>query len=96
MATSSEQTEKDLQSLRVEIDRLRADLGSLVDTLQDVAGSAGHAAVERAREAAARARGQAQKATEAVSRQIEERPLSSIVLAFVVGLLLGVLFGRQR
>jgi ElaB/YqjD/DUF883 family membrane-anchored ribosome-binding protein len=39
---------------------------------------------------------QAEKAADTVAHTIEDRPLASILAAFVVGLILGVLFGRQR
>jgi ElaB/YqjD/DUF883 family membrane-anchored ribosome-binding protein len=38
----------------------------------------------------------AERASVTVTKEIEERPLTSIGISFVIGLLLGALFGRRR
>ena len=39
---------------------------------------------------------QAEHAAETVTHGIEERPFTSVLVAFAVGVVLGVLFGRPR
>ena len=89
MATNEEQLEKEMQTLRAEVERLRTDLGSIVGTAGDLASGAGSVAAEKVRKTT-------ERASATVTKEIEERPLTSIGISFVIGLLLGVLFGRWR
>lgn len=96
MDVHEELTAKDVQALRLELQQLRNDFAAMGRTLSDIAGHFGDDAYQRVRHGAERARAQAEKAAETVTHTIEERPFTSVVTAFVVGLLMGVLFGRQR
>ena len=89
MATNVEQLEKEMQMLRAEVVRLSTDLGAIVGTAGDLASGAGSAAADRVRNTA-------ERASVTVTKEIEERPLTSIGISFVIGLLLGALFGRWR
>lgn len=89
MASSTEQFDKEMQTLRAEIERLRSDLGSIVGTAGDLASGAGSAAAEKVRTTA-------ERASAAVTKEIEDRPLTSIGISFLIGLVLGILFGRWR
>lgn len=89
MASSAEDFEKEMQTLRAEVERLRGDLGSIVGTAGDLASDAGSAAADAVSKTAKRANA-------AVTKEIEERPLTCIGISFVIGLVLGVLFGRWR
>jgi ElaB/YqjD/DUF883 family membrane-anchored ribosome-binding protein len=89
MASSAGQFDKEMQSLRAEIERLRTDLGEIVGTAGDLASGAGSAATETVCKAA-------ERASAAVTKEIEQRPLTSIGISFVIGLILGILFGRWR
>jgi ElaB/YqjD/DUF883 family membrane-anchored ribosome-binding protein len=89
VATNVEQLEKELQTLRAEVVRLSTDLGSIVGTAGDLASGAGAAAADTVRTTA-------ERAGATVTKEIEERPLTSIGISFVIGLLLGALFGRRR
>ena len=89
MATNAEQLEKEMQTLRAEVERLRTDLGSIVGTAGDLASGAGAVA-------AATVRKTADRASATVTKAIGEGPLTSIAISFVIGLLLGVMFGRWR
>jgi ElaB/YqjD/DUF883 family membrane-anchored ribosome-binding protein len=90
-----EQRGKEVEALKVEVDKLRADLAATTRTLREVGGSLGEQAAERVRVTADRARQRVSKTADDVSHQIEERPLVSIIGAFLVGLLLGALFSRR-
>jgi ElaB/YqjD/DUF883 family membrane-anchored ribosome-binding protein len=63
--------------------------------LKDIGTALGGAAYGRVREQAAKAGEQATKVADTVTHQIEERPLTSVLGAFVIGLLLGALFSRR-
>ena len=89
MATNEDELEKELQTLRAEVVRLSTDLGSIVGTAGDLASGAGAAAADTVRKTA-------ERAGATVTKEIEERPLTSIGISFVIGLLLGALFGRRR
>lgn len=96
MATDvREDQKKDVEALKVEMERLRADVAATTRTLRDIGGSFGEQAAGRVRETAERARAKANRTVEDVEHQIEERPLVSIIGAFLVGLLLGALFSRR-
>ena len=103
MSAREEQKENDIESLRVEIAQLRSDLSAMGRTIKDRASDVGSTAYERVKESTGKAKDQAQRAAASVSHQIEERPLISVLVSFVIGLLLGViglllgvLFSRQR
>lgn len=89
MNAKTEHLDTEMQTLRAELERLRDDLGSIVKTASDVATDAGSAATETVCKAAKRA-------SASVTKEIEQRPLTSIGISFFVGLVLGVLFGRWR
>lgn len=96
MNTREEQREKDIESLRLEMSQLRSDLSAMGRTLKDLASDIGSTAYGRVKESADKAKDQAQRAADTVTQQIGERPLTSVLVSFVVGLLLGVLFSRPR
>ncbi len=88
-------TERDIDALKEDLAKLRADLGALTDHLREVAGAEGARAYERIRQGAERTQARAKEATTAASHQIEERPLTSVLVAFAVGLLSGLLLSRR-
>lgn len=90
-----EQRGRDIETLKVEIDKLRADVAATTRTLKDLGGSLGAQAAATLRGSAERARSEVHKAADDVSHQIEERPLISIIGAFLIGLVLGTLLSRR-
>lgn len=96
MNVKEEATSQDVQALRDELGQLRKDLSAMAGTLKGMAGDLGADTLDRVRETASKVRARAESAAGDVTDTIEQRPLLSIVTAFVIGLLLGVLFGRQR
>ncbi len=97
MATDvrEEQRSKDVEALKMEVEKLRGDLASTTRTLRDIGGTLGEQATDRVRETADRARKRVNKTADDVSHQIEDRPLISIIGAFLLGLVLGALFSRR-
>lgn len=97
MATDvrEDQRSRDVEALKVEMEKLRADVAATTRTLRDLGGSLSGQAADRVRETADRARARVTKTADDVGHQIEERPLVSIIGAFLLGLLLGALFSRR-
>jgi ElaB/YqjD/DUF883 family membrane-anchored ribosome-binding protein len=97
MATDvrEEQRGREIEALKVEMDKLRADMAAATRALTEIGGSLGAEAAGRVRESAEKVRGQVRKTADDVSQQIEERPIVSIIGAFLMGLLLGMLFSRR-
>ena len=83
-----------ISSLREEIERQRRELDSLVDRLKEGAGGLGAEAYEQMRDTTSKARERAKDTIQVVGHKIEERPFTSLIITFVVGLVLGALFGR--
>ena len=94
MANGKTETEGN-SSLREEIERLRHELDSLVDRFKEGAGEFGAEAYERMRDTTSKARERTKDIVQVVGHKIEERPFTSLIITFVVGLVLGVLFGRR-
>jgi ElaB/YqjD/DUF883 family membrane-anchored ribosome-binding protein len=96
MNAREEAWQKDIEAARSDLAQLRTDLSAMGKTVKDIVGEPGPEALDRAREAARKAREQAERAAETATHAIGERPFLSIAGTFIIGLLLGVLLGRQR
>lgn len=89
-------TVKDVDTLQADLQQLRTDLAAIAHTLQTLTGDASSDALAHVRAQAEKARKRAESAAGEISASIEERPLTSLGISFIVGLLLGLLFGRAR
>lgn len=89
------ETTDTVEALRADLDALKADVVTLVDTLKKVAKDGGEEGLRSLREIEARARAQAQQSVHAVERQITENPLTSILVAFGAGMMIGKLMDRR-
>ncbi|CAL1239919.1 conserved protein of unknown function [Candidatus Methylocalor cossyra] len=76
-----------------EIAQLRRELADAKNELSSTLSSLKERGVERARQAGDVVQGQASQAQEQVGSYIEERPISSVLIAFVTGFALGSLLG---
>ena len=91
--------DKDLESLKDNVASLRADLSKISQTLLDKGKSETEVAKDRLIEElkyeleAAKAKGK--ETVESVENQIQEKPFMSLLIAFIVGLVLGKLFDRS-
>lgn len=87
--------EKDYETLRKEMDQLRSDVTALMNTLKGIAADESGSAYETVRRSARKAQEQAAQTAGAVGQEIGERPFTSVLSAFSIGLLIGVLFSRR-
>lgn len=85
----------DYEELRKELDKLRSDIAGLTRTLRDIAADESSDAYERMRRSADRAQEQAAHTVEAMVHEIGERPFTSVLSAFILGVLIGMLSGRR-
>lgn len=88
--------DRDLEAIRAEMNALRSDLSSVVQTLRDIGEERGTAVYDRLRHSAERARNEGQRRAESVAHEIEQRPFTSLASAFGIGLLLGLLFSGRK
>lgn len=81
MAAQGAQVDVDVAKLRADLDQLRNDIVKLGDTVKTVIADGRDAAYARVRRSAA--------------EEIEERPFATVLSAFGIGLVVGLLFSRR-
>ena len=90
---------KDVDAIKADLDALRKDFSSVVETLKDTAksraGSELDALQKRMNQLAADVQSSGREGLRAVEGQIGEKPLVSVAVAFAVGLIIGKLFDRR-
>lgn len=86
---------KETDALRHDLNALRDDVSHLTETLKGMASSRGSEAYDRLRQTADQTRTRVRDTASAAVHQVEERPLTSVLIAFGVGMLLGILFDRR-
>ncbi len=95
-ATKVDTIDADIDTVKNDLSKLRSDIASLKDSFQSFATdrvrSKFNSAQETVDEWTDKARTRSRESLEDLSEEIEERPLTSILLAFGVGVLLGRLF----
>lgn len=91
--------DKDIENLKDNMAKLREDLTQISQTLLEKGKSETEVAKDRLIEElkyeldVAKAKGK--KTVESVESQIQEKPFMSLLIAFIVGLVLGKLFDRR-
>lgn len=93
MATASEQ---ELAKLREDIEQLRADMGSLVESLKAAGIGQGRDALNRARQTGESLKSEAEELQRRAEAQISERPITSALTSFGLGFLIGMLLDRRH
>lgn len=89
-------SDQDAEKLRKEVTQLREDLRNVADSVKDLATHRGEEYYSRFRETADSARQQAVEAEQAIERQIQERPLTSVLTVFIGGVIAGLLLQSRR
>ena len=97
---ATQDVDKEMNQLRSDVAELREDMAALVKTMKDAGVEQGHhfydRAQERARETGEAVRERAHEAYNAVGREVEERPLTSVLAAFGTGFVVGMLLDRRN
>ena len=91
----NKQSNIEFEVLKDDLDKLRGQFAELTDLLRASARHAGDEAANQARRAGEHAWNKARGKAEDVISQIEEKPVTSAAIAFGIGLLLGIIFGRR-
>jgi ElaB/YqjD/DUF883 family membrane-anchored ribosome-binding protein len=105
MAAANRNLEEEFDALKAGVDTLRKDISSLVSSFGDAAtdevktrGRRARAAADRAGEvwddATNEASRRGREGVAALEQRIEERPFISVLVAFVIGVLIGKLIDR--
>jgi len=97
---ANEEISNELKKLKSDIADLRSDVTSLVKTLKSAGIEKGQQAYEevyeRARQAGESARDRAEDVYDAFGKEVESRPLASVLTAFGVGFVVGMLLDHRR
>jgi len=86
----------DLDTLRRDMTQMHKELRSITDNLKSAASQRTEQSFDTVREGMGQARGRAIEAAHAVESQIDQRPFSSILLTFVIGMIAGLLVQSRR
>ncbi len=92
MATVDEEVAR----LRQDMDQLRNDIRGLSESFRELGVAKGREAMERARRTGASLKNEADALKARADHEIEEHPLTSVLISFGVGFLIGILLDRRR
>ncbi len=100
MANTNSDFDKELDQLRSDMADLRKDMAALVKTMKDAGVSEGRHLYEEAAERAKHTRDEARKRAAdtygTLEKEVEERPLTSVLTAFGTGFVMGLILDRKR
>lgn len=92
--------DKEMDQVKTDIADLREDMATLLRTMKEVGMAEGQElydrAYERSRRAGERVRERAGETYAAIGREVEERPLTSVLTAFATGFVVGMILDRRR
>jgi ElaB/YqjD/DUF883 family membrane-anchored ribosome-binding protein len=91
----AQQIDADLEALRNDIGKMRADLTRLSETLQDLLLQGGSDVIDKLRESTEWVKSEAKRTGQTLTQEIEERPIAAVIIAFIAGMVLGALFNRR-
>ncbi|MDE2165384.1 MAG: hypothetical protein KGJ66_03480 [Alphaproteobacteria bacterium] len=93
--TTQPRMQSEIDSLRAEIRQLQANIASLTESVRGVVRAGKAEAVDRVSETADKAWSEAKSLADGLSKQVEEKPVTALVSAFSIGMLLGLMFNRR-
>lgn len=88
--------DEEFQKLRADMDQIRSDLAALTTALQEAGVAKGRETLDRAKRSTASLKEEAEALRARADREIEERPLTSVLTSFGIGFLVGLLMERRR
>jgi len=105
MTNTKASGERDYTQLETEFAKLREDVASLTEALKDVAANEARgvsdafrmgldSAAKQARHASKRVKSGAHDAAESIQASVEEHPISSVLVALGVGVVVGMMLRR--
>jgi len=89
-------TNDDLASLRKDVEQLRVDVASLLNSLKSMGVERGREAVGRAKQTGEALRTEVEELQRRAEHEIGARPLTSVLTSFGLGFLIGILLDRRR
>jgi len=89
------ETNANVDALASEFKQLRGEFSRIAELLERTARSAGAEAASRARAAGDYVWSETQSHADDVAERIKEQPLASAGIAFGIGVLFGLIFGRR-
>jgi ElaB/YqjD/DUF883 family membrane-anchored ribosome-binding protein len=97
---ASNNIDAEISQLKSDVANLRKDMSELVDALKDAGTEKGHEyydrAYQQAQNAGEYARERAAEAYGTFGKEVEERPLTSVLTAFGTGFVVGLLLDRRH
>jgi len=87
--------DEDVKKLSDDVGELKAGFSRIAETLADLVRQRGQEAAARFEATAEDTWADAKHKFEGVKQKIHEEPVTAVVAAFGIGLLLGLLFGRR-
>jgi ElaB/YqjD/DUF883 family membrane-anchored ribosome-binding protein len=88
--------DEELAKLRKDMDQLRGDIVSLTEAFKDLGMERGRAAMEKAKLTGASVLKDADALRARADREIEARPITSVLTSFGIGFLVGMLLDRRN
>lgn len=88
-------SERNVDALAGEFKQLRGEFSRIAELLEKTAKAAGAEAASRARAAGDYVWSETQNHADDLAERIKEQPLASAGVAFGIGILLGLIFGRR-
>jgi ElaB/YqjD/DUF883 family membrane-anchored ribosome-binding protein len=88
--------QSEIETLRTEIRQLQVNLANLTDSVRGVVRAGSAEAIDRVNDNAEKAWSEVKGMAEGLTRQVEERPVTAMISAFSIGMLLGLLFTNRR
>jgi len=86
---------EEVKKLSDDVGELKAGFSRIADTLADLVRLRGQEAAARLEATAEDTWADAKQKLEGVKQKIHEEPVTAVIAAFGIGLLLGLLFGRR-
>lgn len=87
---------KEMDQLKKDFSSLRGDIGSIMTSIKDLAEKQGQNITDVAHDTEKTVKDQTKAAGENVEKYIEERPLTSALVAFGSGFVIGMLLSNRR
>lgn len=85
-----------IAKLRKDVEHLRSDVAALLDSFEEAGIGVRHDAVNRARQTGESLREGAEELQRQAEAKITERPFTSVLTAFGLGFLIGMILDRRR